>query len=376
MISPGSQKSKGLSRRMLVTLISSRRTPKGIVLCADSQETCGHYRAPVEKIAPRNVGNFRMVVAGSGPGPLIESFIVKLERRLSLSSATTLPEFVIEVEQELQDFYDTDVRLYPGAEDDKWIKMFVGALSTVTRDYDLWVQEGIRLRPSLNPELIGWDENLYKAVDKRFHSDSMSVPQAILACLYVLGVDEETSNYVKGPLSLLVIDPSGFYVAKDEYIADMATRLKLLERQTTKMFLDCADTTVSLPDLEDSIEAFKQASLEAHRKHIDEQAGKTSLEELIKDGPLRRIPAGPIRLGATGVGIEHDRKTRDELNANFRVLRDASRERGYSKTMTCVHCKKDFDFGGDLDPGATVLCENCKRPNQIPKAKRKKKEQK
>src|SRR5580658_11062313 len=140
MISPGSQKSKGLSRRMLVTLISSRRTPKGIVLCADSQETCGHYRAPVEKIAPRNVGNFRMVVAGSGPGPLIESFIVKLERRLSLSSATTLPEFVIEVEQELQDFYDTDVRLYPGAEDDKWIKMFVGALSTVTRDYDLWVQ--------------------------------------------------------------------------------------------------------------------------------------------------------------------------------------------------------------------------------------------
>jgi hypothetical protein len=366
MIEPFPKPSKPmrLPLRKLMTLISSRRTRLGIVLCADTQETTGDYRTAVPKIVPKDAGNFQIVVAGSGHGPLIESFIIKLGRRISDSPATTLTEFVVEAEQELQDFYGTDVRLCP--DEEKTLKMLIGALSRETRDYDLWVQEGVRLRPSHNPELLGWDENLYKAVDKRFHSDSMSVPQAILACLYVLGIAEETSNYVKGPFSVLVIDPSGFYVAEDEYIEDMAARLKTLERQTTKMFLDCADTTIAIPDLEDSIDAFKRASLELHRKHIDEQAGKTTLEELIKNGPLRRVPSGPIRLGGHGIGIEHDRRERENHNAQWRGLREASLAKGTVKQMACMHCGEQFYFGNDVVTGTRVLCENCKRPNWIP----------
>jgi hypothetical protein len=44
-----------------------------VVVCADSQETCGHYRVELKKIAPRNAGEYDLIVGGSGEiGDLID----------------------------------------------------------------------------------------------------------------------------------------------------------------------------------------------------------------------------------------------------------------------------------------------------------------
>jgi hypothetical protein len=73
-----------------MTLLSARRVANEIVLCGDSQETItrigpdglpAEYRKAVQKIIPKNMGNYSVTIAGSGHAALIESFIVKLERR-------------------------------------------------------------------------------------------------------------------------------------------------------------------------------------------------------------------------------------------------------------------------------------------------------
>jgi len=62
-----------------VTLIAGIRCAEGVVLCADSQETLdiperGQYRVQVEKIRPQDVGEYQIVVGGSGDGPLVDGF--------------------------------------------------------------------------------------------------------------------------------------------------------------------------------------------------------------------------------------------------------------------------------------------------------------
>ena len=67
-----------------MTLISAWRCNEGYVLCADSQETVADYRATVQKITPLAMGNYQVIVAGSGAADLIESFGIVLQRRFDL----------------------------------------------------------------------------------------------------------------------------------------------------------------------------------------------------------------------------------------------------------------------------------------------------
>jgi hypothetical protein len=74
---------KALPRRRTVTLISAWRCHEGIVLHADSQETNGSHRVTVQKLNPEPMGALMVVVTGSGDGNLIQSFIIRLRRRLA-----------------------------------------------------------------------------------------------------------------------------------------------------------------------------------------------------------------------------------------------------------------------------------------------------
>lgn len=45
----------------------------GVIVCADSQESRGDYRVTVDKIKPRVVHNYDLVLGGAGEiGPLID----------------------------------------------------------------------------------------------------------------------------------------------------------------------------------------------------------------------------------------------------------------------------------------------------------------
>jgi hypothetical protein len=77
-----------------VTLIAAWRChPEGIALHADSQEIVPiwngadwvEYRKTVQKITPQKMGAFQVIVAGSGNASLIESFTIRLRRKLDIS---------------------------------------------------------------------------------------------------------------------------------------------------------------------------------------------------------------------------------------------------------------------------------------------------
>jgi hypothetical protein len=75
-----------------MTLIAAFRTPEGVAICADRQETVylpdengivQEYRKTVQKIAPLAFGDLRLIIAGSGNADLIDAFTLVISRQFA-----------------------------------------------------------------------------------------------------------------------------------------------------------------------------------------------------------------------------------------------------------------------------------------------------
>ena len=278
-------KPKRLPWRKRVTLIDAFRSPKGIALCADSQETITQYdgngqpydvRVTVQKIEPIIHGKYQIAIAGAGSASLIEGFVERAKRALQDQDAVVCtrqnPASIMAVrnklEQELASFYANDVASCPDS--DKNFKLFVAACCPIAQEYAFWISENIVLRDlrSDRPELIGWEQGLYSdTANKLFFSD-MTLAQAVLAAIYTITIAKGTSNYVRDPLSVAIVNKDGIWIEDAAYLRSMAERLDDFEVRMNRLFLACCDTAISVPDLEDRIEEFKKAAIDLHRKHI------------------------------------------------------------------------------------------------------------
>jgi hypothetical protein len=231
-------------------------------LAADSQETVPvfdgnqwvEYRKTVQKIIPRDMGSFSVVVAGTGNAELIDSFILVLGRKLANPAEQTLNDFV------------------ECAEDDRYVKMLFAAAPKNGGEPGVWIQKHVRLSPVTAPELIGFEESIYFNMLMRLCGDKRAIQQGILAALYVLTMAEQTSNSVRGPMEVIVIRQNGIWPEGDAYVANMTERLRLYEQQLNSIFLACADTSISPKTLEFQIADFATKAMALHAAQIQRVA--------------------------------------------------------------------------------------------------------
>ena len=76
-----------LPERKYMTIAAGFVCHDGIVLCADSQEVSGDYKWPVKKLViPRSMVNkTRLMIAGAGFGPAIDTATQKIISLISMS---------------------------------------------------------------------------------------------------------------------------------------------------------------------------------------------------------------------------------------------------------------------------------------------------
>lgn len=206
-----------------MTLIASIRCDDGIVIAADSQETItdpngNSYRRSVQKISPFSLPTVKAVVAGGGNGNLIDAFIVKFRRHLEATPISSIGQFVGETEAALAKFYVNDVAACP--DKDKEIDLVIGAYVPGSKEYNVWRSAYAALVPveDRQPILVGWEEDIYYRTIDRLCFLGMTLPQAILASIYTLIVAEDTSNYVRGPMSVVLLSRNGVFEEPPEEI--------------------------------------------------------------------------------------------------------------------------------------------------------------
>jgi hypothetical protein len=305
-----------------VTLISACRTKFGIVVHADSQETIGDYRVQVKKIKSEKMGDFDVIVAGSGqPGSLIDSFSPYLFGKIT-NGVSSIYDFAATTEQTLEEFYKCDVQLCP--DPNKIIKFLIVASHPKSGQYQAWTTENIRLRPIPDDEplLLGWDEPLYKNIAKRLYSHDTTIAQAVLAGVYLFTIAEGTSQYVRSPFSIAVITGKSIWMEEEKYVSEITSRLSEYERQINRIFLSCADTSVPVYELKKTLNQFSETALALHREQIDSNVKEVTLQQLMgPDVANPRYPAdAPIAFTNSGWQIEHDpeeiRRKNDEFRKN------------------------------------------------------------
>ncbi len=225
------------------------------------------------------------------------------------------------------------------------------------------------LRDADSPELNGWEHQLYTETAKRLASREMKLPQATLASIYTLTIAKKTSNYVGGDLSVAVVNKDGIHMEDVPYIKKMEDRLDSYESKMNRIFLECADTTVAVHELDDAITHFKTFALELHREHIDQQAEETSLHDLLSDVAERRLPRGPIYVSErNSVRVEHDREKIEAEVAHWKKLAILGNA-GPIKVNVHCECGHNFEvillnYSATLQQN-TFTCNSCNKPNVV-----------
>lgn len=249
-----------------MTLIAAFRctaaTDSGVVICADSQESYGAYKVTVDKIKPREAGNYDLVIGGSGnTAALIDGQADFIERLISKWPCGITEEQGREsLEEIVIAYHERHVKFYPANFEDKLLTFLVCARSKTAGDVYLWKTDGTTAATVTNYDLIGWDEPLYRNEVQRLYQSGISASQATLIGLHLLSVGDATNRYISDPFQVIAL-------SKHRVLTEHPDNIKALEKKVKSFNQMLSKLIISTPDLSVSDDKFN-AALQKFREEI------------------------------------------------------------------------------------------------------------
>ena len=241
-----------------MTLIVGLQAVDGIVVCADSQETDGHYRRTRQKIEPKTCGHFEMAIAGSGPdGDAIDAAVHRLQMVAAAVPTPNLDALEVALQKEI-----TKIK---GASKQRLVGV---ARCIPTKTLRLWRIVARQFIPTPQYVFVGWEEALYERTIQRLYAETCTIPQCLIIGMSVLTLAEATSNYVKGPFSILVALPHGLYPDRIEHAQDLKDRVETFSLATDQVFISCADTSIGAEIFEQRLSSFIQTIRDLREDYI------------------------------------------------------------------------------------------------------------
>jgi hypothetical protein len=273
---------------------------KIFVVCADSQETVdmpdgSSYRVARQKIKPRKCGNFEIAMGGSAQtGELLDACVDRIEERVAGFAGNSIPELKRFVSKELLDFGRKDAKLY--SKKSRAVDCIVLARS-LAGDVECWRTRAAQLVPVERKVLIGWNENLYEHVLDRLYSDVgplLPPQQAVLLGMHILKLAEDTSNYVRGPVTVVVAHRGTIRELPSEKVKTFQERIDLFRAQVDSVLLSLADHTLRRGAYESKLDEFKATALQLRDDYVQDSAPKSVEEIMSRDDVIPDFPVGGV----------------------------------------------------------------------------------
>jgi hypothetical protein len=367
-----------LPRRKLVTLFAGFRcayqqqpSEPVFVVCADSQETIeepdgSSYRVSLQKIKPKKCGNFDIAIGGSSPsGELLDACVNRIEENVMSFTGTTIPELKKFISNELLDFGRKDAKLFSRKE--RTANLLILARSVPASTVECWHTRASQLLPVERKVLIGWDEKLYKHILDRLYPETgpfLPPQQAVLLGLHLLKIAEDTSNYVKAPITVIVGHQSTIQELPADRVQKSRERIELFRAQTDRILLSLADHTIRRPEYEAKLDEVKATALQLRDEFVQDSAPKSVEDMMTVNDLLPNLPvgglvikfglAGPLKLTEDPADVGRWRKKIEHT----KILG------GASPVVVTVGCKcgKNFDIefpNHKTAYGSSVKCGSC-----------------
>lgn len=276
-----------------MTLIAGFKCADGYVLCADSQETVtrdGHdYRVTRQKLVPIAIGKVSMAIAGSGDGDLIDAFVGRFSQKYQQSEIAELDSAVQVFKDELLAFAkEKNVKI---RKIDSTFRFLLGAYSDKEKKCRLWKTiTGDPIEVADNA-LVGVEDERYEYAVRNFYRAGLPISQGVFLGLYLMWLAEQTSNYVKAPISVAVLKENGLYFEDQNKINSIDQKVRLFTAQFETQFLACSDTGLQGEEFANRLKEFGNTVVQFRRDYIEEWVGHAldiGLDKIVE--PWTQIP--------------------------------------------------------------------------------------
>jgi hypothetical protein len=250
-----------------VTLIAAFRYQFGFVLVSDSQETHNYpsevaggppreYRVKMDKVKPQRAGDYEVVGGGAGDdGHAIDMFERRLYREVANWQDGPLSD--LETENRLISFCSGYIVQRPEP-----IEFLLCLKHKDARSVTCWRIDDDVVNPVDKYELIGWDEAIYKhEVDWLFRPGSW-LNHAVLMGIRLFTMGEATSNTIKGPFQVVVVDQEkGALSYPPETISELQRRVVPFNMALASVILNASDMTIHDAGFIESLGVFEDEIL-------------------------------------------------------------------------------------------------------------------
>lgn len=234
-----------------MTLLAAFQCWDGAVICADSQETYGDYRVTVDKIRPRNAGNYELVIGGAGnTASLIDGLANAIEQNVSRWPMLVGGEDArFRLERVLIAYHVRQVKYYPAEENEKLLRFIIAIRDKSNFKVSLWKTDGTTVERIKDYALLGWEEALYEEQVKRLYYYNMWAEQAAILGIHLFTV-AQNSLYIGGPTQVIVMKhhdlrgPTPTYTRPD--VEKMSALIQEAQRMAGSIVLQCLDA--GMPD--------------------------------------------------------------------------------------------------------------------------------
>jgi 20S proteasome alpha/beta subunit len=263
----------------------------GIVLCADSQESAGGYKFPVEKILTRIDPYTEIAIAGSGCGPLVDM----AAQRVAQSLMGGYDDYLIienRIADALAELYEKSFRLYPVENQDDSIVELLIAVKLRKHDYP-FLYHSTATAVTFVPEyaIIGSGRVVQYEV-QNLYGKFMSVQRGILLAVQLLHVAKSVLNTVGGRGKIVTLHDADLGIGQADVwqISESEKAFQQFTMFASSLLLGYVDLTVSDQEFVTSVKGFAENVFRMRSEYrATSDQWKAVMQALMNPIPLEKL---------------------------------------------------------------------------------------
>ena len=275
-----------------MTYIVGMRSPQGVVLSADSQESISGEISYREKIASCTTHD--LVIGGAGRSILIEGFVQHVFESIDSKALESEKSATSFIRAALKSFYVSDVKVLAGRF--KEISFLISG-KLQTGEIGLWHTKGNRVFSVPEYEAIGYESPFVHHLLRRLYRAGLSLSQLELLSIYLVKAAKESSDSVGGPTSVAVVSSSGVTLEDKRSIDDLEERVSRFDEALSLLLLACPDTSMSRDEFTALLRNFWDYVLGLREHYHGKVIGREILRTFDpnwKPNPVAQLPSDTI----------------------------------------------------------------------------------
>jgi 20S proteasome alpha/beta subunit len=263
----------------------------GIVLCADSQESSGGYKFPVEKVLTRIDPYTEIAIAGSGYGPLVDMASQRIAKNLMGGYEDYL---IIEdrIADTLVELYGNSFRLYPVANQEDAIVELLIAVKLRKHSYP-FLYHSTATAVTFVPEyaIIGSGRVVQYEV-QNLYGKYMSVQRGILLAVQLLNVAKSVLNTVGGRGKIVTLHDADLGIGQADIwqISESEKAFQQFTAFVTPLLLGYVDLTVTDQEFVESVKGFAEHLFRTRSEYrATSDQWKAVMQALMNPIPIEKL---------------------------------------------------------------------------------------